>query len=45
MEQVVIEILKEIGVYQQAREKVDSDQELVDLFHNHFDELIKKVGG
>lgn len=44
-EQAIIEILKSVGVYQQAREKVSGDAELVELFDRDFDELIARVGG
>ena len=43
LEQVIVEILKQVGVYQQAREKVGSDAELVRLFDQNFDELIQLV--
>lgn len=43
MEQAIIEILKSVGVYQQARERVDSDQELATMFDQNFDELIQLV--
>ena len=43
MEQVIVEILKAVGVYEQAREKVSSDRELVELFDQGFDELIQLV--
>ena len=42
-QQVILQVLRDAGVYQQAREKTDSDQELVDLFCNRFDELVQLV--
>ena len=39
----ILEILRSVGVYDQARENIDSDQELVDLFCNRFDELVVLV--
>ncbi|MFH1628479.1 MAG: hypothetical protein ABIE47_07115 [Pseudomonadota bacterium] len=43
MEQAIIEILKSVGVYDRAREKVSSDAELVRLFDEDFDELVRQV--
>jgi len=43
LEQVIIEILKSVGAYEKAREKVGSDAELVRLFDQDFDELIQLV--
>ena len=45
MQQAIIEILKSVGVYQQAREKVGSDEELARLFDEDFEKLIQKIGG
>ncbi|MDZ7699504.1 MAG: hypothetical protein U5R49_22060 [Deltaproteobacteria bacterium] len=45
MEQVIVEILSDIGIYEQVREKVSSDGELVELFQNDFEQLIKRCGG
>ena len=39
-EQVIVEILKEVGVYEQAKRKVSSDKELADLFVNRFEDLV-----
>jgi len=44
-EQVIVEILQAVGVYDGAREKVSSDEELVRLFDEDFEQLIQKVGG
>jgi len=44
-EQVILQVLRDAGVYQQAREKVESDEELVRLFDQDFEQLILKVGG
>ena len=44
-EQVIVQILKSVGVYEQAREKVSSDRELVELFDQDFQTLILKCGG
>ncbi len=43
MEQAILEILKEVGVYDQARKAVSSDEELIRLFHNDFGELVGLV--
>jgi len=45
MEAVIVEILQAVGVYEQARERVNSDAELVELFQNDFEKLIQKIGG
>jgi len=44
LEQAIIEILKSVGVYQQARKLVSSDVELVRLFKEDFEELIHRAG-
>ena len=44
-EQVIVEILQMVGIYDKAREKVSSDSELARLFDQDFEQLIKKVGG
>ncbi len=43
MEQVIIEILQSVGVYEDAKRKVGSDAELVELFDQDFNELIRLV--
>jgi len=43
VEKAILEILRSVGVYEQAREKINTDQELVDLFCNRFDELVRLV--
>ena len=43
MEQVIVEILKQAGVYEQAREKVGSDAELIRMFDQDLNELIQLV--
>lgn len=43
MTEQVIEILKAVGVYQQAREKVSSDNELMELFCDRFGDLVAIV--
>ena len=45
MEQVIIEILISLGIYEKARRLVSSDEELARLFNGNFQELISKVGG
>ena len=40
MEQVIIEILKSVGVYPKIREKISSDDELVELFCDRFGDLV-----
>ena len=44
-EQVILQVLKSVGVYEQAREKVSSDEELAKMFDEDFQQLISKVGG
>ena len=39
----ILEILRSVCVYEQARELVKSDAELAELFQNDFDELIRVV--
>ena len=43
MTEQVIEILKAVGVYQQAREKVSSDNELMELFCDRIGDLVAIV--
>lgn len=43
MEQVIIEILKEVGVYEGVREDVSSDAELATIFDQNSDELIRLI--
>ena len=43
LEHVIIEILKEVGVYQQVKEKIPSDAELTRLFAKDFEKLIEQV--
>lgn len=45
MEQVIIEILKSVGIYEKAKRIIGSDAELVRLFDEDFQQLISKVGG
>ena len=45
MEQVVIEILKTVGVYERAKQIIGSDAELVRLFDEDFEQLIHRVEG
>lgn len=45
MEKVVVEILQAVGIYSKAREKTGSDKELVELFVNDFEQLIRRCGG
>ena len=42
-EQAILQVLRDAGVYEKAREKVSSDAELVRLFDQGFDELIQLV--
>jgi len=44
-EQVILQVLREVGILEQARKLVSSDQELARLFDQDFEQLIKKVGG
>jgi len=43
LEQVIIEILRSLGIYESIRKKVSSDQELIRMFDSQFDELIQLV--
>ena len=43
MEPIIIEILKEVGVYQQVKEKIPSDAEMTRLFAQDFEKLIEQV--
>lgn len=43
LERVIMEILQAVGVYEDARRKVSSDQELATMFDQNFDELIRLV--
>jgi hypothetical protein len=43
MEAVILEILRAVGVYDRARERVHSDAELARLFDQEFDRLISLV--
>jgi len=45
VEQVIIEILKSVGIYEKAKRIIGSDAELVRLFDEDFQQLISKVGG
>lgn len=45
MEEIILQVLRDVGIYERARRLVSSDSELVELFVNRFDELIAKVGG
>ncbi|MBC8466691.1 MAG: hypothetical protein H8D55_02520 [Deltaproteobacteria bacterium] len=40
-EQVILQVLREAGIYQQAREKVSSDAELARLFDEDFENLMR----
>ncbi|MBL6978161.1 MAG: hypothetical protein ISR61_04370 [Desulfobacteraceae bacterium] len=42
-EQAILEVLRTVGVYQEAREQVNSDQELTRLFDRDFSELVRLV--
>ena len=39
---VIIEILKDLNIYDRAREKFDSDDQLAECFDRDFDGLLKK---
>ena len=39
----IVEILKNVGVYERSRSEVSSDQELAILFDQDFDQLIEQV--
>ncbi len=43
MEQVIIQILKSVGVYERAKRIVGSDAELVRLFNEDFEKLVEQV--
>ena len=40
-EQVVLQVLRDAGVYEKARKLVSSDAELARMFDSQFDELIQ----
>lgn len=42
-EQVILQVLRDAGIYEHVRERVSSDQELARLFDQNFDELIQLV--
>ena len=42
-EQVILQVLKDTGIYERIKEKVGSDEELAMLFDQGFDELIQLV--
>ena len=42
-EQVILQVLRDVGVYQQARRLVSSDAELAKLFDQDFQKLIEQV--
>ena len=44
-EQVILQVLRDAGVYERVREKVSSDEELTRLFDEDFQQLILKIGG
>ena len=44
-EQVILQVLRGVGILDRVREKVGSDAELVRLFDEDFEQLIKKLGG
>lgn len=41
MERTILEILRAIGIYEEARRLVDSDAQLAELFERDFEELIR----
>jgi hypothetical protein len=43
MEQTIIAILKNMGVYEQARTLVKDDSELIEMFRNDFLGLIERA--
>ncbi len=40
-EKIILEILQAVGVYQEVRRLVSSDEELSSMFDKDFDELIQ----
>jgi len=40
MTKTILEILKSLGIYDRAREKFDSDEQLAKCFDRDFDELV-----
>ncbi|MBW2090667.1 MAG: hypothetical protein JRI34_00890 [Deltaproteobacteria bacterium] len=40
MTEIIVEILKDLGIYDRARAKFDSDDDLATCFHENFDDLI-----
>ena len=43
-EEIILQVLRDAGVYERIREKVKDDSELVRLFDEDFEQLILKVG-
>jgi len=43
--EVILQVLRDVGIYEQARRLVSSDEELARLFDEDFQQLILKVGG
>ena len=43
MEQMILEILRAVGIYEEARKLVDSDAQLATLFDRNFEELVRLV--
>ena len=39
MTEIIIQILKALNIYDEARKKFNSDQELAEMFDQNFDEL------
>ena len=40
MTEVIIQVLKAVDIYDAAREKFNTDEELAETFHQDFDRLI-----
>ena len=39
MTETILEILKQLGIYTEARKHFDSDEDLAGMFNDNFDEL------
>ena len=45
MTDIIIGILKAIGIYDRARARFESDEDLAKMFHEDFDELVLMFSG
>ena len=43
VEQVILQVLRDVGIYERVREKVNNDAELARLFDQDFEKLVEQV--